>query len=305
MALDLATALAAERAIVRRAVAETRATHGGWVIEHPPLADIWHLNRVHLTGESRSRGPLTEATVPLDLPRAPDPARDVDAFEALVARELAGRATPHRRVTLDDESAAEALWPALEERGWRRERAVVMVRRGSARDGSGPAAPAGALAPAERGEPAGPADETRVISESALMTFQALAFAENSLVTALGDDLPARLAAAQSVLRAGTAWRAFGAGDAGGGLPASTTTLYLDPDVGGQRVAFIDQVATLRAQRERGLARAVVDAALRAAAAWRADLLALFADADDWPQVFYASLGFQTLGRQTAFHRDF
>jgi hypothetical protein len=47
---DLATALAAERAIVRRAVAGACDIDGGWVVRHPPLPDVWHLNRVHLTG---------------------------------------------------------------------------------------------------------------------------------------------------------------------------------------------------------------------------------------------------------------
>jgi len=45
---DLATAFAAERAIVRRGVESVSAIDGGWVIRHPPLADVWHLNRVHL-----------------------------------------------------------------------------------------------------------------------------------------------------------------------------------------------------------------------------------------------------------------
>ncbi len=40
---DLATALAAERAIVRRAVTAAREIDGGWVVRHPPLLDVWHL----------------------------------------------------------------------------------------------------------------------------------------------------------------------------------------------------------------------------------------------------------------------
>jgi GNAT superfamily N-acetyltransferase len=117
-------------------------------------------------------------------------------------------------------------------------------------------------------------------------------------------ELRERLADTQAVLRAGTPWCAFGAEAPAGGLPVSTATLYLDPDVGGRRVAFVDQVATLRAERERGLARAVTVAALAAAREWNAGLIALFADADDWPQLFYASLGFEPVGRQTVFHQD-
>jgi GNAT superfamily N-acetyltransferase len=275
---DLATALAAERAIVRRAVTAAREIDGGWVVRHPPLPDVWHLNRVHLTG-GRDR---------LDWSR----------LEALVTRELAG--VPHRRVTLDDADAAEDLWPALEGRGWRRERTVVMVRDGAA--------------PASREPPGRP--RARAIDALELAAFQPLAFAEDAAVTAISPGLAARLADAQVALRAGTDWRAFGAGHAAGagpaagagtaagGLPLSTATLYLDPDVGRRRVAFVDQVATLRAHRERGLARAVMTAALRLASDWDAGLVALFADAEDWPQVFYASLGFETVGRQTVFHRD-
>lgn len=269
---DLATALAAERAIVRRAVAGARDIDGGWVVRHPPLPDVWQLNRVHLTGRAGGR--------------------DGAGTQALADRELAG--LPHRRVTLDDSDAADAVWPWLQERGWRRERSVVMVR-----DAAMPEATAGA--------------ETVVLGAATLLGFQQLAFAEDAPMTPASAELPARIAAAQATLRAGTEWRAFGAGDArrtgdtgpaGAGLPASTATLYLDPDVGGRRVAFVDAVATLRAHRERGLARAVMVAALAAAGESGAELVALFADADDWPQVFYASCGFETIGRQTVFHRS-
>lgn len=262
---DLATALAAERAIVRRAVAGARDIDGGWVVRHPPLPDVWQLNRVHLTGRAGGR--------------------DGAGTQALADRELAG--LPHRRVTLDDSDVADAVWPWLRERGWRRERSLVMVR-----DAAVPEAAAGA--------------GTVVLGAATLRGFQQLGFTEDAPMTPASAELPARIAAAQATLRAGTEWRAFGAGDAGptgAGLPASTATLYLDPDVGGRRVAFVDGVATLRAHRERGLARAVTVAALAAAGEWGAELVALFADADDWPQVFYASCGFETIGRQTVFHR--
>ncbi len=190
---------------------------------------------------------------------------------------------PHRRVTIDDSDAADEAWPALEDRGWRRERAVVMVAR------------LGSVAP-----PVAPARE---ISAAALADFQPLAFADDAAVTAISGELPSRLATAQAVLRGGTEWRAFGAG----GRPACPPRPRLCtsiPTSESRRVAFVDQVATLHAERERGLARAVVAAALHAAFEWSAGLVALFADADDWPQVFYASLGFETVGRQTVFHRD-
>jgi GNAT superfamily N-acetyltransferase len=272
---ELATALASERAIVRRAVATARDIEGGWVVGHPPLPDIWHLNRIHLTG--RRSGGIGAAEL-----------------EALVARELSG--VPHRRVTVDDGNAAGELWPDLEDRGWRRERAVVMVRDRSRSD-----LPAPSGATAIRAVDA--VDAVAAVGEAQLRAFQLLAFADDAGASTGAAELPARLVDTQTALRAGTRWRALGAGTAAGGLPLSTATVYLDPDVGGRRVAFVDQVVTLRAHRERGLARAVMAAVLRVAADWDAGLVALFADADDWPQVFYASLGFGMVGRQTVFHR--
>ncbi len=113
-------------------------------------------------------------------------------------------------------------WPELEERGWRRERAVVMVARGS-----GP----GAVPPR--------APRRREIGAATLAAFQQLAFADDAAVDRdLRSELPARLATAQAVLRgrdrvAGVRRRR----GSEGGLPASTATLYLDPDVeaGGSR----------------------------------------------------------------------
>ena len=66
---------------------------------------------------------------------------------------------------------------------------------------------------------------------------------------------------------------------------------------------MVESVATLPDHRERGLAKAAVGAALRAAADWGADLIAVPADADDWPQLLYASLGFVAAGRLLTFLR--
>ncbi|HEY3772575.1 MAG TPA: hypothetical protein VGL69_06260 [Solirubrobacteraceae bacterium] len=211
---DLATALAAERAIVRRAVAGACDIDGGWVVRHPPLPDVWHLNRVHLTG---SPGHV-----------------DGSWLEKLVARELSG--VPHRRVTVDDGGAADLLWAVLEDRGWRRERALVMVRDCA---GSDLPAPAGASG-------------VGGVDEAQLRAFQLRAFADDARVSAGAGELPARIAETQAILRAGTQWRSFGAGASAGGRPVSTATLYLDPEIGGRRVAFVDQVATLRALSAEG-----------------------------------------------------
>jgi GNAT superfamily N-acetyltransferase len=118
-----------------------------------------------------------------------------------------------------------------------------------------------------------------------------------------GDDffpgLTEQLVAAQRACLAGTESRRFGAGE-GGGLQAMGH-LFLDPDVHGARMAMVEEVGTLPSHRERGLAKAVVCAAIDAGLRWGAELIAIPADADDWPQMIYAGLGFAPVGRQVHF----
>ena len=213
------------------------------------------------------------------LDRPPD-GGTVDDLEALADRWPAGR--NHRRLIIDDAVRAEALEPELTTRGWERDRTLLMAFA---------ADPARALR-----DP-----RAREISDAELTALQRATFAQDGAVLIEGIGLPGRLADAQAALRAGT--EALGFGAVQDGDLASMATLFLDPDVGGRRVALIDQVATLRLYRERGLARAVVSAAIRAAGAWGAHLIALPADADDWPQLMYARLGFAPLGLQVAFTR--
>jgi ribosomal protein S18 acetylase RimI-like enzyme len=61
-------------------------------------------------------------------------------------------------------------------------------------------------------------------------------------------------------------------------------------------IAQVEDVNTLEEFRGRGLAKAVVSAAVRDARADGADLIFLYADADDWPQHLYGRLGFRPLG---------
>ena len=57
------------------------------------------------------------------------------------------------------------------------------------------------------------------------------------------------------------------------------------------------------AHRRRGLARAVVRAALRSALGAGHDLVFLVADEADWPKELYREIGFEPLGVTRAFHR--
>jgi GNAT superfamily N-acetyltransferase len=71
----------------------------------------------------------------------------------------------------------------------------------------------------------------------------------------------------------------------------------------GGELAQVEEVATLAAARERGLARATVEAAILAAQGEGAGTIFLTADVDDWPQVFYSRLGFAPTGGYTVFRR--
>ena len=70
--------------------------------------------------------------------------------------------------------------------------------------------------------------------------------------------------------------------------------------ISGDGVGQVEDVATLPAQRNRGLSRAVVQAAVAASRAAGHDLTIVVADADDWPRELYARLGFDDL---TLVHR--
>jgi ribosomal protein S18 acetylase RimI-like enzyme len=80
------------------------------------------------------------------------------------------------------------------------------------------------------------------------------------------------------------------------GHPASYCELFVH-----EGAAQVENVSTLAASRNRGAARAVVSAAVEAARAAGADLIWLFADANDWPRQLYAKLGFDPLGASWQF----
>lgn len=73
--------------------------------------------------------------------------------------------------------------------------------------------------------------------------------------------------------------------------PASACRL-----LAGEGIAQVEDVGTLGPARERGLAQAVVLAALDEARALEPELIFLTADAADWPQLMYAKLGFESVG---------
>jgi hypothetical protein len=180
----------------------------------------------------------------------------------------------HRHLVLDDAPAAERLAPVLQARGWSRQRTLFMVWRG---------------------EPPAIDPRGREITEPELRRLQRRLFAEErGRPDPVKDTLIDALVAGQDAVRAGTAARCFGAGDDGG--LSSSCTLFLG--TGG--VAMIDEVGTLTTERGRGLGRAVVTAAIAAALRDCATLIVVPTDADDWPQLMYARLGFEPAGLQVA-----
>ena len=80
------------------------------------------------------------------------------------------------------------------------------------------------------------------------------------------------------------------------GEPAGHCELYLDGDD-----AQVENVATLIRFRNRGVARAVVLAAVDAAREAGAARTYIVADGDDWPKHLYERLGFDAIGTEAAF----
>jgi GNAT superfamily N-acetyltransferase len=256
---DLRDALAADRAIRRRAAAEAVRVPQGLVLRHPELDDVHYLNALLL-----------------DAGAAP---ADADAIVALTDGWQGD--LRHRHVVFDDERSGEELALALP--GWERTRTCFMT---FSKDPV-------AVAPDSRARP---------ISEDEMGGLQLEGLRELAPEVDARSGLVARLAATQRALRDATPARCFGAGEPGEPL-AANCTLFLDEDVNGRRVATVEEVGTLERRRGRGLARAVVLAAVAEAARWDADLIVVPADADDWPQLMYARLGFTPAGRQVALTR--
>jgi GNAT superfamily N-acetyltransferase len=211
--------------------------------------------------------------------RAPLPARlDAPALHALADRWLGHLG--HRFVRVEDTTAATRLAPVLLAGGWEQRRTVFMVLR---------APPSQAIKDQRATE----------ISEAELDAVALANFEHYEYGQGASPDLAHQLVAAQRAMRAGTAARRFGAGE--GDRLQSMCTLFLHPDVGGVRMAMVEEVGTLPAYRGRGLAKAVVSAAVAAAGEWGAELITVPADADDWPQLLYAKLGFEPVGSETEF----
>lgn len=81
--------------------------------------------------------------------------------------------------------------------------------------------------------------------------------------------------------------------------PAAACRLLAGPGI-----QQVEDVATLESARERGLAQAVVLAAVEQAKAAEPEVIFLVADGRDWPQLMYAKLGFEPIGDVHIFRRN-
>lgn len=193
-------------------------------------------------------------------------------FDELVseADALHGRAGhDHRDIVIEDERLGAALAPKFRKSGWEVSTLLVMVYRGG-RDLSATGPDVRELTP----------DELRAMRAHSLAVGPSAKDPE-TVRQLIGKD--ALLA------RAGGA-RFFGA--LVDGQTACSADLYSDG-----RTAQIESVLTLDRYRGRGLGRAVVLEAVRAALDSGHDFVFLLADDEDWPKQLYARMGFEPLGR--------
>jgi ribosomal protein S18 acetylase RimI-like enzyme len=177
---------------------------------------------------------------------------------------------PHRKVVIPDERAGARVAEELRSRGWRYLTHVTMAYRGS-----GPP-----LGTCERAVEEVPPPALRIARERSLEARKTDAEARRQIIEFT------RVVARSSPMRA---FAARGDRDEIG----SFCTLFQRDGVG-----EVDEVTTLEQYRRRGLASAVVNAAVSASLADGDDLTFLVADEGDWPKDWYARLGFEPIGRR-------
>jgi GNAT superfamily N-acetyltransferase len=183
---------------------------------------------------------------------------------------------PHRRAFVERFAAGARLAPSLRARRWLVERDVYMTLR----------------RPRDREPQRGLARE---VDLATISDVESATTREEPYGT--DEDVVRQLSRQRETLAAGVAATRYFVG-AVDGVDAAVTTLYSDGVV-----AQVEDVATLRAYRRRGLARATVSLAIDAALEMGHELIFIVADDLDWPKGLYAKLGFDPVGRAWAFTR--
>jgi ribosomal protein S18 acetylase RimI-like enzyme len=201
-----------------------------------------------------------------------DPALTGDRLASLADDILGGAGLPHRRVTVLHEGG-DRLAPAFRGRGYEVGRIAAMVLR---RHPDRPAA----LSAEERSF-----DEARPLTEEIYRR-----------------ELPQAPETAARFVEQHAAWDRI--------LGTRRFVARFDGELAGQCELYVDgtdaqieYVDTLEEHRGRGVARAVVLAAVEAARRAGADRVFIAADEDDWPKSLYQRLGFDPIGRAWEFFR--
>jgi ribosomal protein S18 acetylase RimI-like enzyme len=189
-----------------------------------------------------------------------------DAVEA--AADDLQASLPHRKVVIPDERAGARVADRLRARGWRYYTLLTMAYRGSAPDP--PARPVEEV----------DAEELRPARERSLIDGKRDAEARRQIVAF--TELTARTGSSRLLAARGDQNEI-----------GSFCALFL-----GDGIGEIDEVTTVEQYRRRGLASAVVAAAVRASVEAGAELTFLVAHESDWPHEWYARLGFETIGRR-------
>jgi GNAT superfamily N-acetyltransferase len=201
---------------------------------------------------------------------------EVDADQLVAALDDLYAGFLHRRAYVERFDTGERLGAALRRRRWLVERNLFMALR----------------RPRDRAAEPGLARE---VDAATMQPIEAATVREEPY--GRDEDVVRQLVAMRAALAAAVPVSRFFAGSADG-VDAAVTTLYADGVT-----AQIEDVATLRDYRRRGLARATVSAALDAALEMGHDLVFIIADDDDWPKDLYARLGFDPIGRTWTFTR--
>jgi GNAT superfamily N-acetyltransferase len=201
---------------------------------------------------------------------------EVDAHQLVAALDDLYGDCLHRRAVVERVDTGRRLAPQLSPRGWLTERDVHMALR----------------RPRDRAAEPGLAVEVDAERHQ-----EAEAAGVREEPYGRDEEVVRQLVAMRAALAAAVPVARFFVGRSDG-VDAAVTTLYSDGVT-----AQVEDVATLRGHRRRGLARATVSAAIDAAVDMGHELVFIVADDDDWPKQLYGRLGFDPVGRTWAFTR--
>lgn len=181
----------------------------------------------------------------------------------------------YRRIEIDDDQIAAALGASLLAAGYTQEQMVTMALAGPLTPGTAPDMPTAVVGVDDHAELARAINAEQPWAPTAAVLDQ-LAARERRLSTVA--DLRVVVAPPDA--------------------PVSRCLLLTDGTL-----FEIDSVDTLVDHRGQGWSRAVMRRAIAEAIDANAEHVVLVADDDDWPRDWYGRLGFEVVGRSTAFRR--